>query len=140
MAFTGCCGLAGVLDAEELPLLLEARARRLALLAHVLLVFESPELEGTCCCLLRPLLGLGAAVVDVCCCAEAAAVGIGGAGAVGRTGCVGALEGLRRPPVVSFVWAARISGAIRAMSGSEFGADTAVAVGCGEDEPSGSRS
>ena len=34
---------------------------------------------------------------------------------------VGALDGLRRHPVVSFVWAARISGAINAMSGKEFG-------------------
>lgn len=36
----------------------------------------------------------------------------------------GALDGLRRVPEVPFVWAARISGAIRAMSGREFGADT----------------
>lgn len=38
----------------------------------------------------------------------------------------GALDGLRRVPEVPFVWAANISGAIKAMSGREFGADTIV--------------
>lgn len=38
----------------------------------------------------------------------------------------GALDGLRRVPEVPFVWAANISGAIKAISGKEFGADTTV--------------
>lgn len=38
----------------------------------------------------------------------------------------GALDGLRRVPKVPFVCAANISGAIKAISGKEFGADTTV--------------
>lgn len=38
----------------------------------------------------------------------------------------GALDGLTRVPDVPFVWAANISGAIRAISGKEFGADAIV--------------
>ncbi|KAJ8678550.1 hypothetical protein QAD02_014337 [Eretmocerus hayati] len=41
----------------------------------------------------------------------------------------GALDGLSKPPLVSLVCAARISGAISAMSGSEFGAAVAPSEG-----------
>jgi hypothetical protein len=120
-----CCGLTGVLELELALLDMPP-----VLLAQVLVDSAelAPDCLEACLCwylavvLLRPrrgLLPLGAeAPVGPPVGEETSSPGpepfLAGPGA---------LEGLSSPPVVSFVWAARISGAMRAMSGRELGAE-----------------